>query len=58
MAVYQVMDFPERRCLVARPRKIKHSIFVKIQRNIFGRSIGWLANKYKVSKRTVWRYLK
>jgi hypothetical protein len=58
MVVYLLMDFLERRCLMARPRKIKHSIFVKIQRNVFGRSINWLANKYKVSKRTIWRYLK
>ena len=43
---------------MARPRKIRHRFWLLFHRKIRGKSIGWLANRYKVSKRTVWRYLK
>ena len=43
--------------VMGRPRKIKYAIWLKLYRRI-GFSVGHLANKYKVSKRTIWRYLK
>ena len=43
---------------MARPRKIRHRFWLLFHRNVRGKSIDWLANRYKVSKRTVWRYLK
>ena len=41
-----------------RPRKIRSKFLVKFYRNIMGYSVNYLAEKYKVSKRTIWRYLK
>jgi Mor family transcriptional regulator len=43
---------------MARPRKVKNTFWVKFYKNWIGYSIGKLANKYNVSKRTIWRYLK
>jgi hypothetical protein len=43
---------------MGRPRKIKHRFWLIFHRKIRGKSIDWLANKYKVSKRTIWRHLK
>ena len=43
---------------MGRPRKIRNPIWLKIHRYFLGRSIDYIANRYKVSKRTVWRYLK
>ena len=43
---------------MARPRKINSWFWVWFYRKIMGRSICWIAKKYGVSKRTVWRYLK
>tara|TARA_R100001082_G_scaffold61493_3_gene34311 strand:- start:659 stop:790 length:132 start_codon:yes stop_codon:yes gene_type:complete len=43
---------------MARPRKIKSKFWLMWYRKIRGKSIDWIANKYKVSKRTVWRRLK
>ena len=40
------------------PRKVNNTFWVKFYRNYMGYSINYLANKYKVSKRTIWRYLK
>jgi Mor family transcriptional regulator len=52
------MDYLERRCPMARPRKIKYAFWVQFYRHWFGYSIEHLARKYNVSKRTIWRYLK
>ena len=43
---------------MARPRKISSWFWVWFHKRIMGRSVSWIAKKYKVSKRTVWRYLK
>ena len=43
--------------VMARPRKIRYPIWGKFFKKV-GYSVGHLANKYKVSKRTIWRYLK
>ena len=43
---------------MGRPRKIKDTFWLKFYRNWFGYSINYLAKKYKVSERTIWRYLK
>ena len=43
---------------MARPRKINSKFWVHYYRKFRGKSIRWIANKYNVSKRTVWRYLK
>ena len=42
---------------MARPRKVKNLVWVWFYRNIMGRSISWIARRYGVSNRTVWRYL-
>ena len=42
---------------MGRPRKIKNPIWLKIRRHFLGNSIDYIAEKYKVSTRTVWRYL-
>ena len=42
---------------MARPRKIKNPMWLKFHRYFLGRSIDYIAERYKVSKRTVWRYL-
>jgi Mor family transcriptional regulator len=43
---------------MARPKKIKHTFWVQFYRHWLGYSIGYLAKKYDVSERTIWRYLK
>ncbi len=43
---------------MGRPRKIKNDFLLKIRRRLFRQSVDWLAEKYKVSKRTIWRHLK
>ena len=43
---------------MARPRKIRSKFCFLLYRKIRGKSIDWIANRYKVSKRTVWRRLK
>ena len=43
---------------MARPRKINSKFWVHYYRRFRGKSIKWIADKYNVSKRTVWRYLK
>ena len=43
---------------MGRPRKIRSRFWLIWYRKIRGKSIDWIANKYKVSKRTVWRRLK
>lgn len=43
---------------MSRPRKIKWPIWVHYYRKFRGKSIDWIANRYNVSQRTVWRYLK
>jgi Mor family transcriptional regulator len=43
---------------MGRPRKVKHPFWVQFYRKFFGYSIKHLANKYEVSERTIWRYLK
>ena len=42
---------------MGRPRKIKNPIWLKMRRKLLGNSINYIAEKYKVSTRTVWRYL-
>ena len=46
------------RIKTGRPRKVKRTFWLKFCKNYLGYSVGFLANKYKVSKRTIWRYLK
>jgi|TARA_R110002012_G_scaffold179021_2_gene344441 predicted transcriptional regulator len=43
---------------MARPKKIKWPFWLWFHRKIMGESVSKLAKRYKVSKRTVWRYLK
>ena len=43
---------------MGRPRKINSWFWVWFYRKIMGKSISWIAKRYNVSKRTVWRYLK
>ena len=43
---------------MARPRKIRNRFWLLWYRKIRGKSIAWLANRYNVSNRTIWRYLK
>ena len=43
---------------MGRPRKIKSRLFLKFYKKFMRYSVGDLAIKYKVSKRTIWRYLK
>ena len=43
---------------MASPRKINSKFWVHYYRRFRGKSIRWIADKYNVSKRTVWRYLK
>jgi Mor family transcriptional regulator len=44
--------------LMGRPRKIRSKFWLIYYRKIRGKSIEWLAHKYNVSKRTIWRHLK
>ena len=44
--------------IMGRPRKVRNPIWLKFHRYVLGRSINFIAEKYKVSTRTVWRYLK
>jgi len=43
---------------MARPKKIKYPFWVRFNRWFFGYSIKHLAERYNVSERTIWRYLK
>ena len=52
------MEWKEGGYLMARPRKIRSKFWLIWYRKIRGKSIDWIANRYKVSKRTVWRHLK
>ncbi len=43
---------------MGRPKKIRSKFWLIWYRKVRGKSIDWIANRYKVSKRTVWRHLK
>ena len=42
---------------MARPRKINSWFWVWFHKKMMGRSISWIARRYRVSNRTIWRYL-
>ena len=44
--------------VMGRPRKINNTFWLKFFKKVMRYSVGDLANKYKVSKRTIWRRLK
>ncbi len=43
---------------MGRPRKVNNTFWLKFTKKYLGYSVDYLAHKYKVSKRTIWRYLK
>ena len=43
---------------LGRPKKIKNVFWLRFTKKYLGYSVNYLAGKYKVSKRTIWRYLK
>lgn len=46
------------RSKMGRPRKVKNPIWIKIHRHFLGKSIEEIMARYKISRRTVFRYLK
>ena len=43
---------------MGRPKKVNNTFWLRFRKNWMGYTIDMLANKYNVSKRTIWRYLK